>query len=96
MEELKAFLTDGALLGDKAKARKVRTRALFYEMHNGVLYRKSFLGPLLWCVTPDEATYLVNEIHLGICGIHVVPRMVVAKNIKRRLLLAGHARRCCS
>jgi hypothetical protein len=79
LEELKAFLTEGMLPDDKAKARKVRTRAIFYEVHNGTLYRKSFLGPLLRCVTPDEATYLVNEIHLGICGIHVGPRLVVAK-----------------
>jgi hypothetical protein len=79
MEELKAFRIDGVLPDDKAKARKVQTRALYYEIHNGILYRKSFLGPLLRCVTPDEALYLVNEIHLGICGIHAGPRMVVAK-----------------
>jgi hypothetical protein len=35
-------------------------------------------------VTPEEATYLVNEIHLGIRGIHAGPRMVVAKILNAR------------
>jgi hypothetical protein len=49
MEELKAFLIEGTLPDDKAKARKIQTWALHYEVHNGTQYRKSFLGPLLRC-----------------------------------------------
>ncbi|KAJ0453964.1 putative nucleotidyltransferase, Ribonuclease H [Helianthus annuus] len=48
-------------------------------MNGGILYRKSFLGPLLRCVDPQDANYLIREIHEGICGIHFGPRMVVAK-----------------
>ncbi|XP_022007353.1 uncharacterized protein LOC110906547 [Helianthus annuus] len=40
---------------------------------------KSYLGPLIRCVSPSEATYLIQEIHAGICGIHAGPRAVVAK-----------------
>ncbi|XP_021992082.1 uncharacterized protein LOC110888892 [Helianthus annuus] len=41
--------------------------------------RKSYLGPLLRCVSPAEAKYLIQEIHSGIFGIHAGPRAVVAK-----------------
>ncbi|KAJ0480493.1 putative nucleotidyltransferase, Ribonuclease H [Helianthus annuus] len=48
-------------------------------MADGILYRKSYLGPLLRCVDADDANYLIREVHEGICGIHSGPRMVVAK-----------------
>ncbi|GKA75871.1 reverse transcriptase domain-containing protein [Tanacetum coccineum] len=48
-------------------------------MINGVLYRKSFLEPWLWCVGTTQAKYVVKEIHEGSCSMHSGPRFVVAK-----------------
>ncbi|XP_022004051.1 uncharacterized protein LOC110901539 [Helianthus annuus] len=42
---------------------------------------RSYLGPLLRCVDPEDANYLIHEVHEGICGIHTGPRMVVAKEM---------------
>ncbi|XP_021999737.1 uncharacterized protein LOC110897289 [Helianthus annuus] len=73
------FLTKGELPSDRGDAQKIQTKALQYEVNNGILYRKSYLGPLLRCVSPAEAKYLIQEIHAGICGIHAESRAVVAK-----------------
>ncbi|XP_021999560.1 uncharacterized protein LOC110896640 [Helianthus annuus] len=73
------YLQKGILPENKAEARKIQNKALFYEMNGGILYRKSFLGPLLCCVDPQDASYLIREIHEGIYGIHAGPRMVVTK-----------------
>ncbi|XP_035842120.1 uncharacterized protein LOC118488837 [Helianthus annuus] len=73
------YLQEGVLPENKAEARKIQNKALQYEMNGGILYRKSFLGPLLRCVDPQDANYLIREIHEGICGIHSGPRVVVAK-----------------
>ncbi|XP_022032246.1 protein NYNRIN-like [Helianthus annuus] len=73
------FLTKGELPPARGEAQKIQTKALQYEVNNGVLYRKSYLGPLLRCVSPAQAKYLIQEIHAGICGIHAGPRAVVAK-----------------
>ncbi|XP_021985649.1 uncharacterized protein LOC110881806 [Helianthus annuus] len=73
------FLTKGELPPARGEALKIQTKALQYEVNNGVLYRKSYLGPLLQCVSIVEAKYLIQEIHSGICGIHAGPRAVVAK-----------------
>ncbi|XP_022007871.1 uncharacterized protein LOC110907157 [Helianthus annuus] len=73
------YLQEGILPENKAEARKIQNKALHYEMNGGILYRKSFLGPLLRCVDPQDANYLIREIHEGICGIHAGPRMVVVK-----------------
>ncbi|XP_035838063.1 uncharacterized protein LOC110926798 [Helianthus annuus] len=63
------YLQDGILPESKAEARKIQNKALHYEMNGDILYRKSFLGPL--CVDPQDANYLVREIHEGIYGMHV-------------------------
>ncbi|XP_022032429.1 uncharacterized protein LOC110933519 [Helianthus annuus] len=75
------YLQEGILPENKAEVRKIQNKALFYEMNGGILYRRSFLGPLLRCVDPQDASYLIREIHEGICGIHASPCMVVAKII---------------
>ncbi|XP_076933158.1 uncharacterized protein LOC143598963 [Bidens hawaiensis] len=73
------YLSSGVLPDEKAAAQKIRHKALNYQLQDGVLYRRSFLGPLLRCVDAEDASYLIREIHEGICGLHAGPRMVVAK-----------------
>ncbi|XP_076960635.1 uncharacterized protein LOC143637051 [Bidens hawaiensis] len=88
MTPLIEYLSSGTLPKDKAEARKVRHKALCYELHDDVLFRKSFLGPLLRCVGTDDANYVIREIHEGICGLHAGPRMVITKIMNA---LAGYA-----
>ncbi|XP_022027412.1 uncharacterized protein LOC110928683 [Helianthus annuus] len=73
------YLQSGILPENKAEARKIQYKAEHYQMADGILYRKSYLGPLLRCVDTEDANYLIREVHEGICGIHAGPRMVVAK-----------------
>ncbi|XP_076958312.1 uncharacterized protein LOC143634005 [Bidens hawaiensis] len=79
MTPIKAYLSSGVLPTEKAEARKIKHKALNYQMNDGVLYRRSFLGPLLRCVDAEDANYLIREVHEGICGLHAGPRMTVAK-----------------
>nr|GEU68793.1 reverse transcriptase domain-containing protein [Tanacetum cinerariifolium] len=48
-------------------------------MENGVMYRKSYLVPLMRCVASLQANYIIREVHMGLCGMHDRPRPVVAK-----------------
>ncbi|XP_071695590.1 uncharacterized protein [Rutidosis leptorrhynchoides] len=59
------YLHDGGLPIDKAEARRIRVTAPMYEVVNGDLYRKSYNGPLLRCLTNDEALKVVKEMHEG-------------------------------
>ncbi|XP_076888486.1 uncharacterized protein LOC143538933 [Bidens hawaiensis] len=79
MTPLINYLARGILPEKKAEARKIRHKALNYTIQGDILYRRSYLGPLLRCVDPQDANYLLREIHEGICGVHAGPRMVVAK-----------------
>ncbi|XP_076900748.1 uncharacterized protein LOC143554987 [Bidens hawaiensis] len=94
MTPIKAYLSSGALPTEKAEARKIKHKALNYQLNDDVLYRRSFLGPLLRCVDAEDANYLIREIQEGICGLHVGPRMTVAKIMNAGL--ARHALRRCA
>nr|XP_043611691.1 uncharacterized protein LOC122583338 [Erigeron canadensis] len=76
------YLTSGILPANKDEARKVRIKAPQYILREEGLYRKSYLGPLLRCVGPNQAKMIIEEIHQGCCGAHTGPRMVVAKITK--------------
>ncbi|XP_022003508.1 uncharacterized protein LOC110900962 [Helianthus annuus] len=79
MTPITKFLRDGTLPEGDWAARKVRVKALQYELVDGELYRRSYLGPSLKCIDMEEAKYVIREIHEGICGMHSGPRTVVAK-----------------
>ncbi|KAI3777367.1 hypothetical protein L1987_47167 [Smallanthus sonchifolius] len=73
------YLSTGILPEEKPQARKLQHKALHYQLQEGVLYRRSYLGPLLRCVDAEDSNYIVREIHEGICGMHAGPRMIVEK-----------------
>ncbi|XP_076911073.1 uncharacterized protein LOC143568927 [Bidens hawaiensis] len=79
MTPIMTYLSSGILPEEKAVARKIKHKALNYQVQDVILYRRSFLGPLLRCVDVEDANDLIREVHEGICGLHAGPRMAVAK-----------------
>ncbi|XP_076905550.1 uncharacterized protein LOC143561317 [Bidens hawaiensis] len=47
MTPITTYFSSGALPEGKSAARKIKHKAMNYQIHDGVLYRRSFLGPLL-------------------------------------------------
>ncbi|XP_076950871.1 uncharacterized protein LOC143623986 [Bidens hawaiensis] len=79
MTPMNTYLSSGVIPAEKDEARKIKHKALNYQLNDGVLYRRLFLGPLLRCVDAEDENYLIREIHEGICGLHAGPRMTMAK-----------------
>ncbi|XP_076920380.1 uncharacterized protein LOC143581493 [Bidens hawaiensis] len=79
---LMKYLQEGIVLDDKEEARKLNFRALQYEVIEGTLYRKSYVGPSLKCIDLEEAEYVIKEIHEGICRMHMGAKMVVARAMR--------------
>ena len=82
MSSIISFLQDGHLPQDTEEARKVRKRAARFTILNDILYKRGFFMPYLKCVDKEEAKYILEEIHEGVCGDHADPRSLVSKVVK--------------
>ncbi|XP_030941985.1 uncharacterized protein LOC115967011 [Quercus lobata] len=82
MTPIISFLQDGHLPQNADEARKVKKRAARFTILNDVLYKRGFSMPYLKCVDEDEAKYILEEVHGGICGDHADSRSLVNKVIR--------------
>uniref|UniRef100_A0A2N9HEQ4 Uncharacterized protein n=1 Tax=Fagus sylvatica TaxID=28930 RepID=A0A2N9HEQ4_FAGSY len=55
------------------------------QFHEGTLYKRGFSLPYLRCLAPDEANYVMREIHEGVCGDHSG-----ARALQRKIVRAGY------
>ncbi|XP_073312447.1 uncharacterized protein [Primulina huaijiensis] len=84
MTSLIKFITVGELPEDKIQAQKIKRQAPRFVLLNNVLYRRSFQGPLLKCLSGGEVDYVLREIHEGCCAEHLG-----GTALTRKTMLAG-------
>ena len=82
MTPYKRYLADGALPVEPEEGKKVKRNAARYTLVDGVLFRHGFTHPILTCVSGDECTRIMAELHEGICGSHVGVRSLASKVIR--------------
>jgi ribonuclease HI len=82
MTQIISYLQGGILPDDRHEARRLKVRASRFLMLQGILYKKSFSLPYLRCLAPDEAKYVLKEIHEGICGNHSGARSLQKKIVR--------------
>ncbi|VFQ84713.1 unnamed protein product [Cuscuta campestris] len=85
MYDLMEYLTDGSLPEQDDRARKVKLRAPRFQILDGKLYKRAFGGPLLRCLTNQEAERVIAEVHEGVCAAHQMSRM-----LSQRIILLGY------
>ncbi|RVW87310.1 Retrovirus-related Pol polyprotein from transposon 297 [Vitis vinifera] len=64
------YLRTGTFPRDPKQAHKVRMQAARFTIIGGHLYKRSFTGPYLRCLSQSEAQYVLAELHEGICENH--------------------------
>ncbi|XP_026428686.1 uncharacterized protein LOC113324592 [Papaver somniferum] len=77
--EIHLYIEEGTLLADFEQARKIQSKAGKYDLCDGVLYKKSFLGPLLRCLSREEGHRILKDIHRGDAGNHSGMRSLADK-----------------
>ncbi|VFQ97944.1 unnamed protein product [Cuscuta campestris] len=85
MYDLMEYLMDGSLLEQDDRARKVKLRAPRFQVLDGKLYKRAFGGPLLRCLTNQEAERVIAEVHEGVCAAHQMSR-----TLSQRIILLGY------
>ncbi|XP_019153722.1 PREDICTED: uncharacterized protein LOC109150267 [Ipomoea nil] len=83
--DIMGYLEDGRLPNDEARARKAKLRASRFQIQEGRLYRRSYGGPLMRCLSAFEAKLVMDELHAGICSSHQGGR-----SLARRIMLIGY------
>ncbi|XP_075665527.1 uncharacterized protein LOC142635213 [Castanea sativa] len=79
-----SYLKDGTLPDGKEAARKLKVQSARFILIKDVLYKRGFSRPYLRCVGPEEAKYVMREVHEGICGNHSGSQSLVHKLIRAR------------
>lgn len=79
MEELREYLKNGTLPEDPVKVKRLLARAPRFTLLENELYKRSFGGPMLKCLTPEKALYVMREVHEGSCGNHSGGRSLAQK-----------------
>ena len=77
-----SYLKDGRLSKAKDEARKLRVRAAKYVLLDEVLYKRGFSQPYLRYLAPDEANYMLREVHKGVYGNHSGARSLIHKVVR--------------
>ncbi|XP_073125199.1 uncharacterized protein [Henckelia pumila] len=85
MAPIVKYLTNGDLLADKRRARVMRRQAPHFSLLGGMLYKRSYQGPLLICLMEGETEYVLREVHEGCYGNHGG-----SMSLARRVLLSGY------
>ncbi|XP_026435803.1 uncharacterized protein LOC113333594 [Papaver somniferum] len=68
--EVHIFLKEGTQSADFKQVSKVQSKERRYDLRDGILYKKSFLGPLLRCLSREEGHRVLKDIHYGDAGNH--------------------------
>nr|GEY64079.1 reverse transcriptase domain-containing protein [Tanacetum cinerariifolium] len=68
-------LEEGIWAKDEKEARNLRIKISQYIMKKGVLFKNSYLAPMLRCVGPLKVNYVIREVHEEAYGMHFGPRL---------------------
>ena len=82
MDSIIKYLKEDMLPEEKIEADKIRRKATSYWLSKDhKLYKRSFSGPYLLCVHPEQTESLLEEMHEGICGSHTGGRSLAHRAI---------------
>jgi len=77
MTPIKQFLTNDTCEALTNKTMKQQTTQ--FLLINQDLYWRGYTHPLLKCLNTEQASYIMREIHEGVCCTHSGARTMVAK-----------------
>ena len=77
MDPITLYLNAGQLPMERNKAHNLQIQAARFSLIDGQLFKWSFRGPYLKCLTPKQSQYVLVELDEGICRNHFTPQFQV-------------------
>jgi len=101
MTPYQRYLAYGVLPLEPTEARRIKKNSSKYTLIDGKLFRHGFTHPILVCVSGEQCTRIMAELHEGICKSHIGGRSLSSKAIRAgyywltmRGDCMGYAERC--
>nr|XP_023871127.1 uncharacterized protein LOC111983702 [Quercus suber] len=63
MTPIASYLKDDVLPDDKEATRKLKVQAARFTLIKDILYKRGFSRPYMRCLIPEEADYVMREVH---------------------------------
>lgn len=79
MDPFIKYLDQGELPNDKNEEKNIFTKVQNYLCEDGVLFKRGKFAPWLKCVGQGKASFIIEDIHQGICGTHERATMLANK-----------------
>jgi len=76
------YLADGLLPAEPTEAKAVKRNAGKYTLIDGKLFYHGYTHSILTCVSGDQCTHIMEELHEDICGSHIEGRVLSLKVIR--------------
>jgi hypothetical protein len=70
MSPIKAYLDNHPLSDDNVEIERIARKSRMYHLIDGVLYRHGANSMMINCISKDEGSQLLQDIHSGIYGAH--------------------------
>jgi len=82
MTPYRRYLADGILSVEPEDDKKIKRNFARYTLVDGALLRHGCMHSILTCVSGDECTRIMAELHEGISGSHVGGRSLASKVVR--------------
>jgi hypothetical protein len=81
-EPIIRYIKNEEELDDKAATERIARQSAHYTLIRDTLYRKGAMGVLMKCIHLAIGKQLLDEIHVGQCGVHAASRTLVGKVLR--------------
>jgi len=82
MTPYRRYLADGLLPQEPTEAKIIKKNACKYILVDRKLLRHGYTHPILSCVSGEQCTRIMVELHEGICGSHIGVRALSSKVVQ--------------
>jgi hypothetical protein len=79
MSPIMAYLDNQPISDDNVEIERIARKSRMYHLIDGVLYRQGANGMIMRCISKEEGSQLLQDIHSGVCGAHSSWRSIVGK-----------------
>jgi hypothetical protein len=70
MSPIKVYLNNQPISDDNTEIERIAHKSRMYHLIDGVLYRQGTNGMMMKCISKDEGSQLLHDIHSEVCGAH--------------------------